>query len=171
MPPPDFLPADTIAATTYVAPSADAISAQLVPVPPQPSFYSQPTGRQWADTVFYAQCRSADAGVRYVKADTARGAMKLAYELYGHLPLSDIALCNDGLKQKLNIPDALFVAAEMIPRIPDHNRGGRNRIDFFAYMPSGEVFRFHPGHKAKDDAQVQRMTRESHLFDFADAAA
>ena len=99
------------------------------------------------------------------------GALNLAYELYDHLPLPDRALCNDSLKQKLNISDALFVAAEMIPRIPDHNRAGLNRVDLFAYMPTGEVFRFHPGHKAKDDAHVHRMRNDSQLFDYAHAAA
>ena len=99
------------------------------------------------------------------------GALNLAYELYDHLPLSDRALSNGSLKQWLNISDALFVAAEMIPRIPDHNRAGLNRVDLFAYMPTGEVFRFHPGHKAKDDAHVQRMRNDSHLFDYAHAAA
>ena len=38
-------------------------------------------------------------------------------------------------------------------------------------MPSGEVFRFHPGRTAKDDAHVHRMGNDSHLFDYAHAAA
>ena len=127
------------------------------------------------ETPFCVECRDAGSRLQtigeYAKADTPREALKLAYLLYDWLPLLDNALSNGSLKDLLNIPDALFVAAEMIPRIPDHTRSGLNRVDFFAYMPSGEVFRFHPGHKAKDDAHVQRMRNDSHLFDYAHAAA
>jgi hypothetical protein len=75
------------------------------------------------------------------------------------------------LAEWLNIGDALFVAAERIPRVSDGNRGGHDRVDFFAYMPSGEVFRFHPGRNTKEDAHPHRMRLDSLLFKFQTAAA
>jgi len=107
----------------------------------------------------------------YARADTAREALNLAYQLHNWLPLSDNALCNGRLKDWLNISDALFVAAERIPKISDHNRGQQDRVDFFAYMPSGEVFRYHPGRTTKQDAHPHRMRADSQLFQFDVAAA
>jgi len=64
----------------------------------------------------------------------------------------------------LNIADALFVAAERIASVQDHNRPRYNRVDFFAYMPSGEIFRYHPGRNAQQDARVHRMRFDSQIL-------
>ena len=94
----------------------------------------------------------------------------MAYHLDAWLPLSDSDLCNGSLKELLNITDALFVTAERIPKVFDHNRR-QNRVDFFAYMPSGEVIRYHPGKQSRNDALPHRMPSDSQLFEFVVAAA
>ena len=43
------------------------------------------------------------------------------------------------------------------------------RVDFFAYMPTGDVHRYHPGGKRSQDAQVQIMQKGSPLFRLAAA--
>jgi len=172
-------PGLTPPATGGAAQPADATAgtggdAQPADPPHQPA--RQLAARQWMETPFYSECLAAgprnlmQAGVQYAKAETAREALNLAYQLYNWLPLSDTALSNGQLKDWLNISDALFVAAERVPRVSDANRAQLNRVDFFAYMPSGEVFRYHPGRTAKDDAHPHRMRADSQLFQFDVAA-
>ena len=128
--------------------------------------------RLWKQTPFFTQHLAAGSRnfMLDAKADTARGALNLAYQLDAWLTLSDSDLCNGSLKELLNITDALFVTAERIPKVFDHNRR-QSRVDFFAYMPSGEVIRYHPGKQSKNDAFPHRMPSDSHLFEFVVAAA
>ena len=83
--------------------------------------------------------------------------------LYKYLPLLDDCF-NDGLKDLLGVPDALFVTAEAIPRVEDGNRPGQFRVDFFAYMKSGDVHRYHPGSSPSQSATPHVMRMDSNLF-------
>ena len=150
--------------------------------PPQPQLpqqqHPQPQPRpgqsgleSWQDTPFFtnylADQRTAltNANVQYDKARSARGAMVLACTtlLYKYLPLLHDCF-NDGLKDLLGVPDALFVTAEAIPRVEDGNRPGQFRVDFFAYMKSGDVHRYHPGSSPSQSATPHVMRMDSNLF-------
>jgi len=121
----------------------------------------------WRQTPFFVQHLPQQhqalntAQVEYARAVTARDAINLAYQLYPFLPLSDVALTDGSLKQMLCVNDALFVAAERISCVMDHNRPPYHRVDLFVYMPSGEVHRYHPGQTTKQDAQTQVIRLDS----------
>ena len=69
----------------------------------------------------------------------------------------------------LGVPEALFVTAEVIPRVAD--QADKDRVDFFAYLPSGEVHRYHPGSTPNRSAKPEVMRTGSHLFQFDVAAS
>ena len=106
--------------------------------------------RLWKQTPFFTQHLAAGSRnfMLAAKADTAREALNLAYQHDAWLPLTDSDLCNGSLKEWLNITDALFVTAERIPKVFDHNRW-QIRVDVFAYMPLGAVIRYHSGKQSK----------------------
>ena len=76
---------------------------------------------------------------------------------------------NGSLKKLLGVPEALFVTAEVIPRVAD--QADKDRVDFFAYLPSGEVHRYHPGSTPNRSAKPEVMRTGSHLFQFDVAAS
>ena len=97
------------------------------------------------DTAFYKTYLQSQraalmtAGVKFYKSGDACETMILACtRLYEYLPLlgDDLIKVPGSLKYWLGVPEALFITAEAIPRVTE---GGIARVDFFAYMPSGEV--------------------------------
>ena len=136
-----------------------------------------PGGRTWQETGFFCELvvsrdafKNALVNAAAVKAGSARNALELARgDLYEQLPLLDDCF-TDHLKEKLDVPDALFVTAERIPRVKDASRPWQDRVDFFAYMLIGEVHRYHPGKRGNQSARVQVMRLGSPLFQFDVAA-
>ena len=57
-------------------------------------------------------------------------------------------------------PPPLVVVAEKVLRVPDSNRPPHCRVDFFCYMPTGEVVRYHP-----HSLQPHSMPPRCKLFD------
>ena len=54
--------------------------------------------------------------------------------------------------------------AEKVLRVRDHNRPPHCRIDFFCYMPTGEVVRYHPGRSPQGDMKPHIMLPGCNLF-------
>jgi len=151
---------------------------QLQRALPQPDDPDAPQPRviHWHDTLFCQvtlgeQLDKVRQQRQYDMPHTARAAINLAYDWYDFLPLPDEAFRRGGLKVLLNIPQAVFIAAEIVNNIPDYNRGpNRSRVDFFCYMPDGQVCRKHPGRTASEDAQDYLMPPNAGLFDCTVAA-
>ena len=137
----------------------------------------EPQSVPWNQTEFFltylpAQVEAVSTdGETYRKANGAREALQLACQLYDFLPLPDYAIAECDLKGALQVNDAMFVAAERINRVIDHNRLPQQRVDLLAYMATGEVIRFHPGSSPRQDAKPHRMATGSCLLSFDDAAA
>ena len=93
----------------------------------------------------------------------------MAYILYDFFPLNaqDFVKCD--LREAFGVREAVDITAEQVNRVHDHNRPPQLRVDFFAYMPTGEVIRFHPGHKSAQDAKPHHMLPYSCLFRYVDA--
>ena len=73
--------------------------------------------------------------------------MNLACTLASHLPLPASAFVNFDLGRTLSDATSShepLVVAEKVLRVPDSNRPPHCRVDFFCYMPTGEVVRYHP---------------------------
>ena len=133
--------------------------------------------RDWKNTPFFltylrdqhaaAMMADRDMKRKFWQVFDGREALLLACgELYDYLPLH---LTNGHrLKESLGVPDALFVTAEVVPRVTDGNRLYKFRVDLFAYMPSGDVHRYHPSDRPWP-CQVMRM--DSHLFQIDVATA
>ena len=77
-------------------------------------------------------------------ANDPRQAMNLAYELEKYLPLPASAFVSFDLGNHLTGSQPLAVVAEKVLRVRDSNRPPHVRIDFFCYMPDGDVERHHP---------------------------
>ena len=60
--------------------------------------------------------------------------------------------------------------AEEVVRVPDPNRPGSNRVDFFIYKEDGFVVRHHPGRTKAQSMKPHSMPLGSLCFQFADAA-
>ena len=106
-------------------------------------------------------------GVIIPRATNARHAMNLAYQFEQHLPLNAQQFGPLDFRAYFSAQDALAVTAEKVLRVPDTNRRGAPcRIDFFAYMPSGEVRRYHP-----DTGQPHTMAWRCNLFDVSTACS
>lgn len=110
-----------------------------------------------------------NSGIRFAVASTPRDAMNLAYKLHDQLPLSTAALVTFDLAAALGKPEALAVVAEQIFRVPDHNRPPYRRVDFFCYMPNGDVVRYHPGRTQREDMQPHHMPQGTALFNMRHA--
>ena len=88
-------------------------------------------------------CLDAQAGVVSF-ANNPRQAMNLAYKLEKYLPLPASAFVRFDLGNHLTGSQPLAVVAEKVHRLRDSNRPTYVRIDFFCYMPDGDVERHHP---------------------------
>ena len=155
------------------APQAQRQQAQ--PQPGNPGAPQAPGVLLWSEMPFYRetladQLHKVTQQQHYVMSDTAREAMNRAYVLYDFLPLPEQAFRQDGLKALLNMPQALFIAAEIVHNIPDYNRGDKFRVDFFCYLPDGRVCRKHPGAKRSQDAQDYYTPPDAGVFDCTVAA-
>ena len=163
-----------------LAPPAQRAAALPVPIaphlelPPSPPGALQPGVLLWADTHFCRQVLPAQLQnvwhKHYTLVDSGRGAINLAYELHDFLPLPDTAFCVDGLKDVLNMPHAVCIAAERVHRVPDLNRNGMLRVDFFCYMPDGHVCRKHHGRSKPQDALDHWMPLTAGLYDLTVAS-
>jgi len=138
---------------------------------PAPPGASQPRVIQWRESLFYQvtlwqHLEHLDNATQHRRCDeTARDAINLAYELYRFLPLPEQAFRQSGLKDLLNMPDAVFIAAERVHNIPDYNRPpDTDRVDFFCYMADGHVCRKHPGRGTGQDAQDHWMSPDAGVF-------
>ena len=158
------------------APAAPQVQRQqALPQPGNPGA-PQPGVILWRDTLFYRetladQLHRVTQQQHYDMPHTAREAINRAYVLYDFLPLPEEAFRRDGLKVLLNMPQALFIAAEIVNNIPDYNRGPNNfRVDFFCYLLDGRVCRKHPGAKRSQDAQGYYMPPDAGVFDCTVAA-
>jgi len=139
-------------------------------------------------TDFFTKClpdqlqKFNDRQRQYNWVNDPRAAINRAYVWYDHLPLPEEAFHRDGLKEILQIPQAKFIVAERVNRIPDSDRGPRDqpcrtamccacnlaqrlRVDFFCYMENGHVLRMHPGASTSQDAIDQDMPFDAGLFD------
>ena len=125
----------TLAAALTVAPDGSQLAVTLPP---------------WAESEFLRstlprQQAEFDASGYVVSfATNPRQAMNLAYELEKYLPLPASAFVRFDLGNHLTGSQPLAVVAEKVHRVPDDNRPPNVRIDFFCYMPDGEVWRYHP---------------------------
>ena len=170
------------AAQPAAQPPAAAAAPQVAqpPTPPEPA--GERTGQSWTDTVFYQiyllrkQFALMNAGVKFHRSGTPHGAMVLACTtLYQYLPLLDddffeIPKGSRSLKHLLGVPEALFITAEAIPRVTCDKHRAQFRVDFFAYMPSGEVHRYNPGGSSSSPSATHEVIRtDSALFEI-DAA-
>ena len=125
----------------------------------------------WQDWAFFQTelpLRAATfvaSGQVYRKAANERAAMDLAYRFHRYLPLPASSFVNFDLGAALSASRPRLVVAEMVVRVPDHNRAPHCRIDFFCYMPTGEVVRYHPGRSREGDMQPHSMPPGCNLFD------
>ena len=164
-------------------PSVAADASQAAQQSPEPSEPAGPEAAEewtWTATAFYhalltrseAMRKASESGSESGKISNARQALDYARaQWYDQLPVLDICL-NEDLKNWLKVPQALFVTIEKVPMVSDGNdqKKLRARVDVFAYMPNGDVHRYHPGVKRSDDAQVQIMQKGSPLFRLDSAA-
>lgn len=184
---------------TFAAPSGVPQPAAIGPPPPPLRLPPHPTpvAIAWNDTHFVTDVLPASAASQWVSwSDTPfvtevlpaqaillaaavpnlslcrskRDAINEANgRLYSHLPLLTSVFTAFNLAQALGETDAVVVA-ERVPRVPDINRGGADRVDFFVYRANGEVVRYHPGTSSKQDMQPHVMTNASVCFSRALAA-
>ena len=104
----------------------------------------------WQESVFLRttlprqQAEFVASGHVFNFATNPRGAMNLAYELEQYLPLPASAFVRFDLGNHLTGSQPLAVVAEKVHRLQDSNRPTYVRIDFFCYMPDGDVWRYHP---------------------------
>ena len=90
-------------------------------------------------------------------ATNPRQAMNRAYELAQYLPLPASAFVRFDLGKHLTGSQPLAVVAEKVLRVRDINRPTYVRVEFFCYMPNGDVERHHPGHSRQGDMQAHVM--------------
>ena len=83
------------------------------------------------------------------------------------MPLPASAFVNVDLGRRLAASPLLIVVAEKVLRVPDTNRPPHCRIDFFCYMPTGEVVRYHSGCSPQADMKPHTMRWGCNLFDAA----
>ena len=102
-------------------------------------------------------------------ASSARQAMDMAYELAQYLPLRASDFVNIDLGSHLSESSPVAVVAEKVLRLRDSNRPTYVRIEFFCYMPDGDVERHHPGRSREGDMQPHVMRWGCTLFN-ADSA-
>ena len=198
LPAPQPVAQAALAASQVQVPAQPAPAAPQAPVQPaaqppvaaaasqaaQEPAQSEPAGpvalgelQKWTDTAFYKTFlpdqHAALTNVQFQKPAGLRKALVLARTtLYKYLPLlEDDLIKNGSLKKLLGVPEALFVTAEVIPRVSDHSQADKDRVDFFAYLPSGEVHRYHPGSTPSKSAKPEVMRTGSHLFQFDVAAS
>jgi len=95
--------------------------------------------------------------------------MDLAYALAEYLPLRASDFVNFDLGSHLSESSPVAVVAEKVARVLDNNRPPYCRIDFFCYMPTGEVVRCHPGSSRQGDMKPHTMLPGCNLFDAASA--
>ena len=136
---------------------------------PQPPFFS-PRTCFMTETLPRKATEFAAAVPEFRKYRTARDAMNGAYALSKHLPLRADTLTTLDLATDFGEEGAIVVA-EKVSRVPDPNRGGDSRVDFFCYKANGDVVRHHPGRCAKQDMRPHRMPWGSVLFDRAAASS
>ena len=118
-------------------------------------------------TLPHQEAEFAGSGQVFRVATSPREAMDLAYTLEQHLPLPARAFVNFDLGSRFSASPPLVVVAEKVLRVRDHNRPPHCRIDFFCYMPTGEVVRYHPGRSPQGDMQPHTMLPGCNLFDAA----
>ena len=102
-------------------------------------------------------------------ATNPRQAMNRAYQLEQYLPLPASAFVRFDLGNHLTGSQPLAVVAEKVLRLRDSNRPTYVRIEFFCYMPDGDVERHHPGRSREGDMQPHVMRWGCTLFN-ADSA-
>ena len=104
------------------------------------------------------------------RAKTPGDAMNLALSLYEFLPLSVAVLFEGDILSSmmksgvLTAHPVIAVVAERVSRVPDANRAGKCRVDFFVYRKNGEVVRFHPGCKSDQDMKIQVIPADSAVY-------
>ena len=104
------------------------------------------------------------------KASNRRAAQNLAYAIYNSLPVLVDSISQRSVLDVQTIPRQLAnrvitnITAEQIKRIPDANRPGCCRVDFFAYFDNGAVLRFHAGKTRADDMIPQMYLPDNCLF-------
>ena len=129
----------------------------------------------WAESLFLTEVLPATSqalqqhGPQFRVSSTLRQTLNMSYQLYEWLPLLTSSIANFDVADALQEPGAVVVA-EVIARVPDANRPGFQRVDFFCYKENGDVVRYHPGHSEKGDMKPHRMPHGSLCFHRADAA-
>ena len=143
-----------------------APAGHLAPAPPP-----QPQD-MWSQSHFIRVLLPARVALaRVARSPSLRTALNIATDRHDLLPLPASELFEGDIRGALNCPHAITVTAEIVNNVPDPNRNGRFRVDFFAYEPDGSITRYHPGPTKLTSAIPSRMSPVTRVFDKSVALA